>query len=230
MRNFIRRNVKKIFFGLLSLSTVSINAMIALDAEISSLNGIALKQKTMQYKHAPVKQAHHVILAPGGMDTDTELLLKGKQEGNNAKYVAFAKLEIITLVNAWLDGEIGAGGGHKFIAGMARRNDANPGHNSTAYPADRTTAAFKVAIRKVIEDVVSAQPIIANANFSSLKATRVAISTEIATSVATWIDTLFAGGGNFLQNAPLGAAVANTPAGRSKNQFRDALRDHIVSF
>ena len=207
-------------------------SLTAMDPEFQALNPTQAKMLGTKYKKdaAAVPAAvHHTHLAPFGAKTDTDYLLQGITDGNNDKYVAFAKVGIKAIVATWIDGLLA--GNNAFLA-------KDPGFGVIAGGDDvarKTRDAFKQKLAEKIDGVplVGMPGASPDATLRNLKATKAAVNAEIIRVVNDWIETLpvQSGAGNFFIDVTVrNNGLAGAPNGKTKAAFKTALENLIKTF
>ena len=205
-------------------------SLTAMDAEFEVLNPTQAKMLGTKYKKdaalIPVKPAHHDHLAPLGVITDTDYLLQGITDGNNDKYVAFAKAGIKAIVGPWID---------SLLAGNIRFLEADPTAVSIPGGTEKNRKkrdAFKLKLAEIIENVpLAGMPgASADATLRNLKVTKTAVSTEIIRVVNDWIDTLPLNGGNLIAVTVKHDGNAGAPADQTPAAFKTAVENLIKTF
>lgn len=209
----------KKFLTLLSIFTPFIFGPLeaAIEPEFADLNLVQTKKLGSQIKRdldalgAHGAPAHRAGLA----GTDTDLLVKAVTDGNTGDYLAFAKAGIKALITPWV------------------RSFTNFGDNSNllvAALANRGKKDFIDALAVIIDGAVAAVPAPANARIATLLVTKNAINDAIVLAVHNWIDVIKPMDGQFFQHDIHAGCVDNRPAGKSRNAFKNAIRDRIKSF
>ena len=200
----------------------------AIQAEFKDLNlaqARKLGSEMLRNSRAPAGKAH---LQVGFVGTDTDLLVEGIADGNNDKYVAFAKAGIKAIVGPWINSLLA--GNVAFLA-----KDPGAGVVGVNAAARKTRDAFKQKLEEKIDGVLLVGMPVASANAAlrSLKATKAAVNAEIIRVVNAWIETLpvQGGGANFFIDAAVkNDGLAGAPNGRTKAAFKTAIENLIKTF
>ncbi len=149
------------------------------DDDISSKNGLALKQYAQTLKHGPKALPHHIQLAR----TDTDALIKAAHSGSLESFIKLIKPKIKLAFNNWLDVLIP---GEGDILVFEPENVANA-------PINKSKAALKEAFAKVVDDTPVATAAPANASLKLLMETATAVNLEICKSAENWGKSLVKG-------------------------------------
>lgn len=205
--------IKVLLLSVLLTEHAQVDAVIAPDPEINALSGLALKQRAQFYKDHTAP-AHHRHFAPGGVPTDTDLLLQGMTAGNNNAYVAAAKAGIKLAVGAWINSLLAPDG--VFVERRATL-------------ADTKRDTFKAALDLAIDGVVSATAASADANLLTLRRTKNAINAEMVAALNAQIDVLATNPAQFIR-ATVATGGAGQPADRTSNAFKAALAAVVRQF
>ncbi len=217
----IFRNYLVYVFSLVLLSPLmKLESAIAVDADIQSKGGLALKQYAQHLKGLPAAPAHHAALAT----TDTDELIKGIGTDNSA-YIAFAKTGIKALLKTWIETVLLVADA-KFLSSRGS-GLILPDKRPVSYNRNDFIAKLDTIIDGTATVVVAP----ADAKLASLKAARAAILDEFAAEVETWITVnLMAANGPGFVNGTVAVGVATTLVDRSRDAFVNAIKAKIKTF
>jgi hypothetical protein len=213
----IKKYIKTTFLVIVAACAAS--SLTAMEPEFEKANLTTARLKGSEYK----RQAASAL--PALLGTDTMLLVEGITDGNNDKYVAFAKAGIKGIVGPWIDGLLVAN--NAFLA-------KDPGAGVTVGATSGTRRKknnFKLKLDEIIDTAALggvAQP--ADAKLRSLKVTKDAVNAEIARVVNVWIDTLPVNGGNLIVVGVKHDGLAGAPTDQTPAAFKTALENLIKTF
>jgi hypothetical protein len=197
----------------------------AIEAEFKDLNlaqARKLGSEMLRKSRAPAGKAH---LQVGFVGTDTDLLVEGITDGNNNKYVAFAKAGIKTIVDPWIEGLLVSN--NRFLEADPTAALILGGSEKNRKKRD----AFKLKLAEVIDNVAlgGVAPSV-DATFRNLKVTKTAVSAEIIRVVNAWIDSLPVSGGNLIVAAVKHDGLLGAPANQTPAAFKTAIENLIKTF